>query len=95
MSKSSKIDKPIKKGKPSEEKISFHLEFFQKGGGSCPNPNFFRNFFVLFMFGHFFRKGLGVALFQTFGGTFLLEFGRFSERGGGYLIPKSLMNFSA
>ena len=59
---------------------------FSKGGGSCPNPNFSRNFFVLFMFGHFFRNG-GVALFQTFGGTFLLEFGRFSGRGGG--LPDS------
>ena len=51
---------------------------FPKGGGACLNPNVSRNFFVLFMFGHFFRKG--VALFQTFGGTFLLEFGHFSVR---------------
>ena len=43
----------------------------------------------------FFRKGGGVDLFQTFGGTSLLQFGRFSGRGGGYLIPKSLRNFSA
>ena len=35
----------------------------------------------------FFQKGGGVALFQTFGGTFLLEFGRFSGRGGG--LPDS------
>ena len=56
----------------------------------------FKELFVLFMFGHFFRKGEGVALLQPFGGTSLLEFGHFSGRGpGGSLIPKSLRNFSA
>ena len=32
--------------------------FPKGGGGSCPNPIFLRNFFVLFMFGYFSERGV-------------------------------------
>ena len=34
------------------------------------------------MFEHFSGRGVGIIRFPTFGGTFLLKFGRFLGRGG-------------
>ena len=66
---------------------------FQKGGGSCLNPKVLRNFFVLFMFGHFFRRGGRLPKSKLFEEFFCLCLEIFQGRGWGYLIPKMMRYF--
>ena len=52
------------------EKNQFLFGFFQKGGGSCPKPNFSRNFYVW----TFFRKrGGGLPISKVFEELFCLN----------------------
>ena len=52
------------------------------GGGSCLNPNNSRNFFVLFMSGHFSERGAGLFNTKLFEELFCLCLEIFQERGG-------------
>ena len=70
----------IRLGKGSHPiKNLFLFAFFQKGGGSCPKPNFLRNFLVLFMFGHFSGRGVAHRGRLPDSKTFQLAFGHFSD----------------
>ena len=59
------------------------------GGGSFPNPNFSRNFFVMFMFGHFSERGGGLPNTKLFEELFCFCLDIFQERGGGLPCSKT------
>ena len=61
----------------------------------CPNPNVLSHFFVLFMFGIFYRKGWRLPNSKLVEELFCLFLEICQEGGVGYLIPKLLRNFSA
>ena len=59
------------------------------GGGSCPNPNFLRNFSAcVWIFFFFFRVGGGFLIPKLSRNFFFLEFGHFSGRRGGLPFSK-------
>ena len=66
------------------------FEIFLKGGGSCLNPNVSRNFFVLFMFGHFSERGGGLPNTKLFEELFCLCLEIFQEREGGLRCFKNV-----
>jgi hypothetical protein len=67
-----------------------------EGGGVIYQSKLFEDLFVLFMFGHFFRKGGGGFPYSKLLEELLsLSLDILKEGGGDGLIPKSLRNFSA
>ena len=83
---SQSVKKSVNKGSHPEKK-SVSVWIFSKGkgggGGSCPNRNVLRNYWVLFMFGHFSVRGGGLPSSKNVGELLSLC----------GPIPKSLRNF--
>ena len=66
---------------------------FSGRGGGLPNSKVFEELFCLIL--DIYQEGGGGTWFQNLWGPFFVAVGPFSGRGGGYLIPKLLRNFSA